>query len=78
MNSQIKDLPCITPLILKNLGMNHGSIKTHLSSYVEQGIFTKLKRGCYINNRASYSLHTLPGLLFPESYITLDTVLYEM
>jgi hypothetical protein len=77
MDISIKNIPCVSPQVIKDLWLNPNSAKTLLSRYEKQWIFTRVKRGFYVNNTIEVEWEKLSSILFPGSYISLDTVLYE-
>jgi len=73
----IKDLPIVTPSIINTLWVNKKSINNNFSRYFKQWKFTRIKRWFYINSNKKIDILQLSNMIFPNSYISLDNILYE-
>jgi len=73
----INELSIISPDIIKSLGFNKKSINNKLSKSVQKGNFVRVKRWYYINLNKKINLYEVSNILFKDSYISLDTILYQ-
>lgn len=73
----IKEVSIIAPEIINLLWLNKNSTKSTLSRYEKEWKFIRIKRGLYINANNKINIFELSNIAFKESYISLETVLYE-
>lgn len=73
----INDLSIISPDIINSLWVNKKSINNKLSRYIKEGKFIRVKRWFYVNLSKNINLKELSNVIFNNSYISLDTILYK-
>ncbi len=74
---KIDSLSVITPDIIDSLWINKKSVNNKLSRYVKERKFIRVKRWYYLNLKKQLNLKEISNLIFTNSYISLDTILYE-
>jgi len=74
---KINDFSIITPDILNTIWWNKASVNNKLSRYQKEGKLIRLKRGYYVNPNKEINIFELSNMIFGESYISLDSILFE-
>jgi len=73
----ISSLSIITPNIINTIWWNKASINNKLAKYQKAWKIFRIKRWYYINPSMEINIYQLSNMLFAESYISLDSVLFE-
>jgi len=73
----INELVVVSPDIIESLWVNKAYINNKLSKYVKEGKFIRVKRWYYINVNKKINISEVSNILFQDSYISLDTILYQ-
>lgn len=74
---KINDYSIITPSIISAIWWNKASLNNKLTRYQKEWKIIRLKRWYYLNPNKDINIWEVSNMIFVDSYISLDSVLFE-